>query len=145
MTSAVDTNVLIALLAGNEAEAEAAQQALGEAAMGGAVIICGAVYAEPMAAPGLSESELDTFLTETDIDVDWSLEEALWRAAGRAYKGYAERRRKQRGDSGPRRILADFIIGAHAAGFADRLLTLDPQLFQANFAELEIMVPRTVQ
>lgn len=145
MTSAVDTNVLIALLAGTEAEAEAAQRALGEAAAGGAVIICGAVYAELMAAPGLSEDELDAFLNETDIDVDWSQEEALWRAAGRAYRGYAERRRKQRGDTGPRRILADFVIGAHAAGSANRLLTLDPQLFRANFGELEVVIPKTVQ
>ncbi len=40
MTSAVDTNVLIALLAGTEVEAETAQQALSDAASSGAVVIC---------------------------------------------------------------------------------------------------------
>lgn len=144
MTNAVDTNVLIALLAGTEVEAEAAQQALSDAASSGAVVICGAVYAEMMAAPGLSEKELDTFLEETDIGVDWSLGEALWRKAGTAYRGYAERRRKQKGDEGPRRILADFLIGAHATASADRLLTLDPQLFRANFGALELVVPETL-
>lgn len=144
MTSAVDTNILIALLAGTEVEAEAAQQALSDAASSGAVVICGAVYAELIAAPGLSEKELDTFLEETDIGVDWLLGEVAWRSAGNAYRGYAERRRKQKGDEGPRRILADFLIGAHATASADRLLTLDPQLFRANFGALELVVPETL-
>ncbi len=144
MTSAIDTNILIALLAGTEVEAEAAQQALSDAASSGAVVICGAVYAELMAAPGLSWKELDTFLEETDIDVDWLLGEVAWRSAGTAYRGYAERRRKQKGDEGPRRILADFLIGAHATASANRLLTLDPQLFRANFGALELVVPETL-
>lgn len=89
----------------------------------GAVVICSAVYAELMATPSLGEEELDAFLEDTDVGVDWRLEEAVWRDAGRAYLGYAERRRKQKGDEGPRRILADFLIGAHASRSADRLLT----------------------
>ena len=141
MTSAVDTNVVVALLAGTEVETAVAQKALADAASRGAVVICAAVYAELMAMPGLAEGELDTFLEETDVGVDWSLGAAVWRDAGRAFRSYAERRRKQKGDEGPRRILADFLIGAHAADSADRLLTLDPQLFRANFQDLEVFVP----
>ncbi|CAN5726764.1 type II toxin-antitoxin system VapC family toxin [soil metagenome] len=139
MTSAVDTNVLVALLSGTEVEADIAQEALVQAASRGAVVICAAVYAELMAMPGLEAEDLDAFLKETDVVVDWSLEEAVWREAGLFYRRYAERRRSQKGDEGPRRILADFLIGAHASRSADRLLTLDPQLFKAF--ELEVVVP----
>jgi hypothetical protein len=38
---------------------------------------------------------------------DWN------QASGRAFQAYAERRRQQR-DHGTRRLLADFVIGAHA-------------------------------
>lgn len=141
MISAVDTNVVVALLAGTEAEAAAAERALTDASKRGVVVICGAVYAELMALPGLGEGGLDSFLQETQITVDWALEREVWQQAGRAYLAYAEQRRRQKGDPGPRRILADFLIGAHASLAAGRLLTLDPQLFRANFGGLELIVP----
>lgn len=141
MTSAVDTNVVVALLAGTEVETAITQKALVNAATNGSVVICAPVYAELMATPGMGEDGLYTFLEATDVGVDWSLEEAVWRNAGRAYRSYAERRRKQRGDAGPRRILADFVIRSHATASADRLLTPAPQLFRANFHGLEVVVP----
>lgn len=141
MTSAVDTNVLVALFSGTEREAEVAALALSAAARKGGLVICGAVYAELLAAPNQSEAELGTFLADTEIIVDWPLNREIWSAAGRAYYGYAERRRRQRGDAGPRRILADFVIGAHAESRANRLLTTDPQLYQTNFRNLELVVP----
>ncbi len=133
--------MLVALLVGTEAEAEAAGRALSDAAARGAVLICGAVYAELLATPGLTAAELDAFLAEADLEVDGSLEKTVWRAAGEAYGRYAERRRGQKGNPGPRRILADFPIGARAAASADRLLTLDPQLYRSNFGALELVVP----
>lgn len=141
MTHAVDTNVLIALLAGTESEAEAAQNALSGAAQRGVITISPVVYAELMAMPGLKPEELDGFLADTDITVVWTLEKEVWRATGKAYSSYAKRRRRQRGDAGPRRILADFVIGAHALHMADALLTLDPKLYRSNFTGLELIVP----
>ena len=138
--TAVDTNVLVGLLSGTEVEAEVAQRALAEAAEG-PLILCPAVYAELIAMPRLSEEELDAFVEETGLIVDWSLEPEVWRAAGRAYAAYASRRRKQKGDKGPRRILADFLIGAHADLTSGKLLTLDPKLYRSNFAKLEVVVP----
>lgn len=139
--TAVDTNILVGLLSGTEDEAEVAQRALAGAAAEGPLILCPAVYAELIAMPGLSEAELHAFVEETDLTVDWSLEPEVWRAAGRAYAAYASRRRKQKGDKGPRRILADFLIGAHADLIAGKLLTLDPKLYRANFTKLEVVVP----
>lgn len=141
MTYAVDTNVLVALLAGTESEAETVQNALSGAAQRGVLTVSPAVYAELMAMPGLEPEELDGFLAATDIATHWTLGEEVWRAAGRAYSSYARRRRRQRGDTGPRRILADFVIGAHARHTADALLTLDPKLYRSNFEGLELIVP----
>jgi predicted nucleic acid-binding protein len=79
---------------------------------------------------------VDAFLEDTAIAVEWDLEEMVWRAAGRAFQRYAERRRKQR-DSGTRRM-ADFMIGAHAETRGYRLLTLDERVYRAAFPKLVI-------
>ncbi len=71
--------------------------------------------------------------------MDWVLGEVVWRSAAAAYREYAVLRRKQQGDSGPRRILADFVIGAHAMHLASALLILDPGLYRAAFPELRIL------
>jgi predicted nucleic acid-binding protein len=68
---------------------------------------------------------------------DWELSEQIWRSAGRVFRTYAERRRKQR-DKGARRIPADFIIGAQAFAKGFRLLTLDEGLYRAAFPSLAI-------
>ena len=59
--------------------------------------------------PNRSEAELDKFFAETGILVDWNLEEGIWRGAGKAYRGYVQRRRSS-SSAIPRRILADFLI-----------------------------------
>jgi len=77
-------------------------------------------------------------LSKANIPTDWHLSERVWREAAGAYKGYAERRRAQKGDQGPRRILADFLIGAHAQVMADALLTFDEGVYKAAFPGLEL-------
>lgn len=91
-----------------------------------------------MAAPGRTEGFLDSFFRATGINTDWTLNEVVWRSAGRAFQAYAARRRK-RGDPGPRRILADFLIGAHALHGRYRLLTLDDHLYRAVFPALTVV------
>ncbi len=95
------------------------------------------VFAELIAAPGRTETFVGSFFEDTGIAIDWELGEQVWRAAGRAFQAYAERRRKQR-DVGTRRILADFLIGAHAVSNDCRLLTLDDRLYRAAFPTLAI-------
>jgi predicted nucleic acid-binding protein len=48
------------------------------------------------------------------------------------------RRRKQK-EAEPRRILADFVIGAHALVNGYRLLTLDAGIYQVSFPRLGIV------
>jgi predicted nucleic acid-binding protein len=115
----------------------AAQNALETAFNRGTLVAAAPVFAELIAAPGRGEVFVGSFLEETGIGVDWELPERVWRLAGRGFQGYSERRRKQR-DRGARRILADFIIGAHALANGFRLLTLDEGLYRAAFPALAI-------
>ena len=137
MTTAIDTNVVIALWDKDAALSLAAQNALETAFNRGILVAAAPVFAELIAAHGRSEAFVGSFFEETGIGVDWELPEQIWRLAGRTFQAYAERRRKQR-DAGARRILADFVIGAHASANGCRLLTLDDRLYRSSFPTLAI-------
>jgi len=137
MTTAIDTNVIVALWDAKDTLHRAARAALDKAFNEGGLVMSGAVYAELLAGPGRTEAFVDRFCEETGIGVEWELGERMWREAGRAYQAYAGRSRKQR-EAGPRRILADFVIGAHALVSGYKLLTLDAGIYRASFPKLGI-------
>ena len=139
MVSALDTNVLSALLLGNEKESQKAQKLLSQVAKEGSLLISPLVYAELRAAPQGTEETLELFLKSLRIELHWQLDEVSWRQAATAYRAYAIRRRKQKGDGGPKRLLADFMIGAHALEQADRLITFDQGKYRAAFPELKLL------
>jgi len=138
MTTVIDSNVIAALWNPDDAMNATARSALDDAFSRGQLIVPAPVYAELMASVGRTESFLDSFFQETGITVEWQMEEPVWRAAGRAFHRYAGRRRRQR-EPGPRRILADFLIGAYAARHKYALLTLDEGIYRAAFPELRIL------
>jgi len=137
MTTAVDTNVVIALWDRDSALSLAALTALDAAFNRGTLVAAAPVFAELIAAPGRNEAFVTSFFEETGIGIHWELPEQVWRLAGRTFQAYAERRRKQR-DAGARRILADFVIGAHAVSNGCRLLTLDDRLYRSSFPTLAV-------
>ena len=138
MTTAIDTNVIVALW-DRDADLSAAAQSALDAALGrGGLVASAPVFAELMACPGRGEDFLQSFFEDTGIAVDWSLDEAIWRAAGRAFQAYADRRKRHAAPA-PRRILADFVIGAHAERRGYQLLTLDNRLYHAAFPELAVV------
>jgi predicted nucleic acid-binding protein len=137
MTTAIDTNIIVALWDADSGVDLAARIALDAAFHRGNLTVAAPVFAELIAATGRTETFVAAFLADAGIAIDWHLSEPIWRAAGRAFQGYAERRRKHR-DSGTRRILADFLIGAHAAVQGYRLLTTDVRLYRAAFPTLKI-------
>lgn len=137
MITAVDTNVIIALWERDPTLRTTARAALDSALSRGPLVIAAPVFAELLAA-GRSEEFLESFFADTGIRIDWLLDENVWRAAGKAFSDYAARRRRH-GDGGPRRILADFLIGAHALQRGSALLTMDKGLYHAAFPQLVLL------
>ena len=138
MTTAIDTNVVTALWNNDDTLNVRAQAALDAVFGRGRLVVSGVVYAELLAAPSRTEQFVDRFLEAAGIEVEWEINERLLRAAGLAFRSYADRRRKQRGVE-PRRILADFLVGAHAMLNEYRLLTLDTGMYRAAFPRLELV------
>ena len=138
MITAVDTNVFVALWDPDHTLSSAARALLGAALESGGLTVAAPVFAELLAFPDRDEAFLDAFFQDTGITIDWTLHEAVWRAVGRAFQAYAARRRRH-GDSVPRRILADFVIGAHALQKGHPLLTLDDRFYRTAFPGLTIV------
>jgi predicted nucleic acid-binding protein len=138
MTS-IDTNVISALLEADDVHAQLAENALLAALARGKLLICPAVYAELIAKPKRTVATVDSFLSATRIEVDWNLEQRIWQLAGLGFQIYASMRKKQKLPE-PRRILADFLIGAHALERGFTLLTLDSRVYKTSFPKLSLEI-----
>ena len=137
MRTAIDTNIVSALWSSEPAATGLAHQ-LGSARGHGALLISPVVYAELLAYPKATESFVNGFLADTGITVDFEIAEIVWVDAGRRFAHYADQHRKA-GHGAPRRLLADFLIGAHALLQADRLMSLDAARYQQYFPELKLV------
>ena len=136
MISAVDTSILSAVLS-DQPGTQVADSLLTEARDRGGVVICGIVYSELFAHPLMTGEIIEDFLQRTGLEVDYRLDKTVWKEAGIRFKKYAERRRRAR-QEWPRRLLADFVIGAHSLLHADRLITFNGADFRRDFPELLI-------
>ncbi len=140
MKVAVDTNVFIRLLSGDQDLAPPARVALERTSQEAEIVVSPVVFAE-LVAGSRSLEEVARFFEEKSITVHWDLDRQVWREAGLRYAAYARDRRKE-GSGGPRRILADFLIGSHALRMAGaNLLTSDTRIFANYFPELRIVSP----
>ncbi|MDQ6677370.1 MAG: type II toxin-antitoxin system VapC family toxin [Acidobacteriota bacterium] len=136
MKTALDTNILSSILS-NEPGAEQLAWVLGDALAKGALVVCGPVYSELLAYPGATPRKIASFLKQGDIAIEYPADPEIWRLAGMKYAGYALRRRKTK-EGAPKRLLADFVIAAHASLHADRLLTLDKGRYRRDFPDLRL-------
>lgn len=136
MKTALDTNILSSLWL-NEPTGPEIVVAMEAAKEVGTLLVSPAVYAESLAHPYYAEPEIILFYARTGIVIDFSLSEAVWTEAGRRYALHAARKRMVSPEN-PRRILADFLIGAHALLQANRLMTRDSAFFRRNFPELTL-------
>jgi predicted nucleic acid-binding protein len=152
--TAVDTNILLDILIPGAPQGDISEKSLTDALETGSVIISEVVYAE-LAANFHRQEEIDRFMRETGIQLFPSGADALF-LAGKAWRGYLHRRPNSMvcGSCGstqefkcqkcgttliPRqRVVADFIIGAHASLHADRLLTRDRGYYHTYFPDLRI-------
>ncbi len=118
MITAVDTNVLLDLLTADREHGAAAQASLTRARGDGSVVVYEVVYAELAAAFAATPALLESFLADAGLRLVRTPESAL-AEAGRLW-------REDRGRGGSRsRVLADFLVAAHASAVADRLLSRD--------------------
>jgi hypothetical protein len=136
MRTAIDSNILSAIWRLESTAAELSQT-LAQAHSEGSLVICGVVFAEVMANPSVDEKFVANFLDDTAIGVDYALGEEVWRLAAARYRNYVERRRRHQKEF-ERRLIADFIIGAHALVEADQLVTLDRR-YERDFPELKLI------
>jgi predicted nucleic acid-binding protein len=137
LRTALDTNVLSALWSGEPSTREIESQ-LFDARNQGGLVICAPVYCELLAHPSATRDFIREFLGETGIVVDFLLDEQVWQRAASAFVAYAERRTRSRGGSA-KRMLVDFVVAAHAAIHADRLMTLDASRYKQDFPRLRIV------
>ena len=104
----------------------------------GGLVVSAPVYAELLAYPKATESFVNDFLADTGIAADFEFQQPVGLEAGRRFARYAKRRRRS-AHQGPKRLLADFIIGSHALAQADRFMTLDPKRYGRDFPELRLI------
>jgi hypothetical protein len=135
--TAIDSNVFSAIWTA-EPSVPRLLVLLAEARREGALLISPFVFAELLAYPGMTEALLRRFLETTGVAVDLRLDERVWTESGLRFARYAALRRESFG-AGPRRLLADFLIGSHALAQADRLLTLDAKVYRQDFPELRLL------
>ena len=128
MITAVDTSVLLDVFASGSPHHSQSQAWLIDAYDRGAILVCDVVYAELVPALG-DRSSLDRALREINAVVS-PIDTAIAYEAGLRWGRY-----RQAG--GPReRIIADFLIGAHALANADTFLTRDQGFYATYFSEL---------
>ncbi len=134
MKTAIDSSVLFAIFTA-ESKHEVWLQALIQAREEGQLVICEMVYAE-LAAAFRSQNELDEALCALGVSYE-SVDASTAFAAGQAF-------RKYRDSGGPRtRLIADFLIAAHALHQADRLASIDNGFFRRHFSGLKLLKAST--
>jgi len=133
MITAIDTNVLLDVLLPNEEFCDAAVNALEDSAAAGSLVVCDLVYAE-LCVHFSAQEECDRFLETTQIRVEPLTRSAHFQAS-RVWREY----RRQGGQR--TRVLADFLVGAHAQLQANRLLSRDRGFYRKMFPSLNLVDP----
>ncbi len=133
MRTAVDSSVLLDVVSGDPRFGEKSRAALRAAYDAGTVVACEVVWAEVRAHYG-SDNAFTERLVDMGVRFDpispqaATLAGRLWREAG-----------KDRTHG--KRVVADFLIGAHAMLHCDRLLMRDRGFVRDHFAGLKLIDP----
>jgi len=132
--TALDSSVLLDVLGADPAFGAKSRQALRSAYDAGALLACDVVWAEVRAHFPTPEAFREAFAL-LGIQFDPISSQAA-EMAGSLW------RESRRGARAPRqRVIADFLIGAHALLQADALLTRDRGFYRTYFRELRLIDP----
>lgn len=133
MITAVDTSVLLDVFGADPKFGPSSAAALRTCLDEGRVVACEVVWAETGASFSAS-AKADTALRGLRVDFS-ALDAPTALAAGESWRAY----RKAGGSR--ERVIADFLIGAHALANADRLLTRDRGFYRRYFKQLRVLDP----
>lgn len=134
MKTALDTSVILDVVTDDPNWADASEAALTEAYGLGSLVIGECVLAE--ITPALASDDLEHFLRDWRIIYRPTMQAPAIRA-GRMYERYLARSTR------PKRVLPDFLIGAHALENSGRLLARDRGFYRDYFKGLEVIDPTT--
>ena len=134
MITAVDTNVLIDVFGADPKFGPASAAVLRRCSREGRLVACDVVWAEAVSVfpSGLVAVDL---MGQLGVEFD-AVGHAAAVMAGDAWRAYRERGGKRT------RLVADFIVGAHAAAQADRLFTRDRGFYRTYFAGVDVLDPQ---
>lgn len=133
MITAVDTSILVDVFIGDPRFGPRSAEALRVCLSGGAVVVSGIVLAEILplfqSSDEVTEALAQLTIRATTVSLDSFIK------AGEIWRAYRQ-------SGGPRtRVVADFLIGAHALVECDRLLTRDRGFYRSYFKKLRLIEP----
>ena len=133
MITAIDTSVLLDVFGADDRFGQSSAAAVRECLARGSLVACDVVWAETSAyfpTVAHAQAALD------GLRVDYSpLDMATSLLAGEQWRIY----RRAGGTRG--RVIADFMIGAHARTHSDQLLTRDRGFYRTYFENLSVVDP----
>ncbi|MBT9582641.1 PIN domain-containing protein [bacterium] len=134
MITAVDTNILLDVLLPDVGHQAASLSLLHQATQEGSLVVVDVVASE-LGAQFPVLSDMENFLRSVSIAL---LPMSLTAAhdAGQRWRHYLRHRK-----GGRERMVADFMIAAHALHHADRLLSRDLGFYRSHFKDLHLMEP----
>jgi predicted nucleic acid-binding protein len=130
--TALDTSVILDVVSNNKTFALRSLAAIRTASSEGSLVICECVLAE--IRPALPEPDMEQLLEDWPLVFKPSTKKSAM-LAGAMYQAYLGQ------SHATRRVLPDFLIGAHALLHCDRLLARDRGYYRDYFHDLELIEP----
>lgn len=130
MITAVDTNILIDIVGDDPVHGRQSRAAFEQCAREGQLIVCAEVVAEFTTGCGSAKKARELLSELHGIYVDTGQHAAEMAGEVRSKSRLAKR------------ITADYVIAAHAAAHADRLLTRDAGIGKLRVPGLTVLTPR---